>query len=422
MHFGDLSGDANAMAIAEHFVRYAGLAPFVKGRRVLDIACGEGYGSWLLKEWGASFVVGVDISEEAISVAKQRFSREGVEYVRADACNAAELLQHASFDIVASFETIEHVHDPVRLLEGIRSLAAPGAQIFVSCPNDHAAFLPSESNPYHIRKYTFDEFKECSENVLGPANQWLLGVNVQGYALISEMDPLIQSAHRIGCEIVSAAELSSAHLLPSQRNIRPDRTNVLYYVGVWGVTQSISTAALSAQSYVAFIEPWKALDWFRAERRSMQEKSDDVSTALVQLREQVEAGLPTEPSEAQRQIAALHRLIAKIGTDARLQDARAAKAAEAEAEQRLEILSIRHYETEQKLEELGARHNEAEQRLKELDARHYEAEQRLGELRARYDAILRSKSWRLTRVLRGAARLLRGELPHGKRLFLKKQG
>src|SRR5512139_3420831 len=270
MHFSETASETNAMYVAEHFVRYAALAQCVQGRRVLDIACGEGYGSWLLKEWGASSVLGIDISQEAISVAKQQFSREGVEYLIRDACSAVDDLPQGSFDLIASFETIEHVHDPDRFLAGLRALAAPGALIFVSCPNDHAALAPDQTNPYHMRKYTFEEFKICSERVLGPAAQWLLGVNVQGYALVSEEDPLIQASDRRGSDIVSAAEVSSAHLLPSQHNLRPDRTNVLYYVGVWGVTQPVSPAAMSAQSYLTYVEPWKALDWFKVERLRLQ--------------------------------------------------------------------------------------------------------------------------------------------------------
>ena len=188
LRIDDETSMVNAMEAAEHFVRYASLAPIVEGRRVLDIACGEGYGSWLLKKWGASSVVGVDISAEAVATAKQYFSSDGIQYLVADACHISEKLPVAGFDLIASFETIEHVCDTELFLIGLRTLAAPGAQIFVSCPNDHVSCSPDQSNPYHLRKYTFEEFKNCCESVLGTASQWLLGANVQGYALVSEAE------------------------------------------------------------------------------------------------------------------------------------------------------------------------------------------------------------------------------------------
>ena len=160
LHFDDPATMPNAMYAAEHMARYAMLAPFVRGKRVLDIACGEGYGSWFLKEWGAREVIGVDISADAIAVAKKRFSKKGVSFLAGDACRAQDFLAHASFDLIVSFETIEHVEDPQAFLTGLRSLASLEAGIFISCPNDHIAMAADQSNPYHLRKYTFEEFRD----------------------------------------------------------------------------------------------------------------------------------------------------------------------------------------------------------------------------------------------------------------------
>ena len=218
LRFGDGICPSNTMDLIEHFGRYATLARFAKGQRVLDTACGEGYGSWLLKEWGASSVLGLDVSEESISAARREFSRDGVDFRVADAGDAVSALPAASFDLIACFETIEHVDDPERFLTGLRSLAAPGARIFISCANDHVACPPDQRHPYHLRKYTFEEFREFSERVLGSAGQWLLGVNVQGHALMDAADPLISEAELTSRAIfVMAGEGSDAYLLPSQR-------------------------------------------------------------------------------------------------------------------------------------------------------------------------------------------------------------
>ena len=112
LHFGDGICPSNTMDLIEHFGRYAALAKFVKGQRVLDIACGKGYGSWLLKEWGASSVLGLDTSEEAIVAARREFSRDGVDFRVANAGDAVSALPTASFDLIACFDTIEHVMSP----------------------------------------------------------------------------------------------------------------------------------------------------------------------------------------------------------------------------------------------------------------------------------------------------------------------
>lgn len=374
MHFGDTTAEPNVMYLAEHVVRYAALAPWVRGRRVLDIACGEGYGSWLLKEWGASSVLGVDVSEEAVGAAQRQFAREGVQYLVADACHAAEQLPPGSFDVIASFETIEHVRDPERFLAGLRSLAAPGAVILISCPNDHVALPPDQSNPYHLRKYTFEEFKACCEGVLGPASDWLLGVNVQGYALVSERSPLIQETPGGGADIIMAGEPCAAHLLPSQRNVRPDRANVLYYMGVWGTVPAAGPVAVSAQSYQAFIEPWRALDWFKAERERLQREHQLAAAEVARLSAQAQAAAQ-QLADARRQIVALNGVIARIGSDARSRGA----------------------------------------------APPSDADHRLAELQAQHEAVLQSRSWRLTRGLRVAARLMRGEFGHVKASFLARR-
>lgn len=360
MHFGDITEEPNLMYLAEHVVRYAALASLVSERRVLDIACGEGYGSWLLKEWGAASVIGVDVSADAVQAAQRQFGREGVQYLAADACSVAEKLTPGSFDLIASFETLEHLEDPERFLAGLKTLAAPGAQIFISCPNDHVALPPDQSNPFHLRKFTFEEFKTCCEAVLGPASDWLLGVNVQGYGLVSESATQIRDEPRGAAEIIMASKPYKAHLLPSQRNICPNRHNVLYYMGVWGMAPAALPVVVSGQSFQAFIEPWQALEWFKAERERLQ-REHELATA--------------ELAETRRQIVALHGVIARLGSDARSRGALSAP----------------------------------------------DAEHSLTELQAQYEAILRSRSWRLTRGLRVAGRLLRGEFGDVKESFLARR-
>ena len=100
----------------EHWHRYAFALPLAAGKRVLDAACGEGYGSALLATRAAS-VLGADISDTAIDHARARYGAAvNLRFELADA-TALDALPTQSFDLIVSFETLAHVAEQGRLLE-----------------------------------------------------------------------------------------------------------------------------------------------------------------------------------------------------------------------------------------------------------------------------------------------------------------
>src|SRR5262249_531566 len=121
-HAHDRPGYVSAMAYPERIVpdetppgplaihekRYRFALPYCAGKRVLDAGCGVGYGSTLLAQT-ADEVVGVDVSEKAIAYARERYARPNVEF-RVDDLLAPRL-DDASFDVVCSLETLEHLTD-----------------------------------------------------------------------------------------------------------------------------------------------------------------------------------------------------------------------------------------------------------------------------------------------------------------------
>ena len=136
----------------EHAARYVFALPFVEGKRVLDIACGTGYGISLLRS-KARFVTGVDIEPQAAVYAKTQCGE-----------NAAVLLGNGlglpfhddSFDVISSFETLEHLHDRTGFLSELQRVLRGGGNLILSTPNANysATVNGKPSNPFHIHEYT----------------------------------------------------------------------------------------------------------------------------------------------------------------------------------------------------------------------------------------------------------------------------
>ncbi|MGH2898589.1 MAG: class I SAM-dependent methyltransferase, partial [Solirubrobacteraceae bacterium] len=132
---------AGSLVLAEHLARYRFAARLARGRAVLDAACGEGYGSAMLAAAGAASVVGIDIDAETVAHAR---ATHGIDAREGDVGRLP--CEDASFDLVVSFETIEHVAEPERALDEFRRVLSPGGILVVSTPNGDEYL---EDNPYH---------------------------------------------------------------------------------------------------------------------------------------------------------------------------------------------------------------------------------------------------------------------------------
>jgi SAM-dependent methyltransferase len=141
----------------EHWHRYVFARAFVRGKRVLDAACGEGYGSALLAREAAS-VLGIDIAEDAIAHARARYADRGanLRFERGD-CTALDV-PAASFDLITSFETLEHVEAQKALIDGFaRALAADGTLIISSPDKRSYSDVSGFRNEFHVRELYRDE-------------------------------------------------------------------------------------------------------------------------------------------------------------------------------------------------------------------------------------------------------------------------
>jgi len=137
----------------QHIARYEFARSFVRDMVVADVACGTGYGSYdLLKSGGAKRIVGVDISEEAIRYAGEHYKADGLEFVQGDATSLN--LGEEQFDVVVSFETIEHIGLCDRYLDELFRVLTPSGTAIISTPNSRF----SQYNPYHINEFSPREF------------------------------------------------------------------------------------------------------------------------------------------------------------------------------------------------------------------------------------------------------------------------
>jgi len=146
-----------------HLAVYEWIAGQVAGKRVADLACGEGYGSDVLAG-SAADVVGVDANPEAHEHARLRYVRTNLSFKRDLVENVGAI---ADLDAVVFLQTIEHIEEVERLLEAIAS-AAPLA--FISTPN-RLTLAPEgaekSDNPWHLREYTIEEYRALLEPAFG---------------------------------------------------------------------------------------------------------------------------------------------------------------------------------------------------------------------------------------------------------------
>lgn len=134
---------ADIQTFWEHISRYAFATNFISGKCVLDIACGEGYGTAALAKAGASSVIGVDISDIACKNAIRNYG------VDARVGSATEIpLADSSVDIVVSFETIEHIDSPDRFISECYRVLRPNGMAIISTPNAKEGTGVS-LNPFH---------------------------------------------------------------------------------------------------------------------------------------------------------------------------------------------------------------------------------------------------------------------------------
>ena len=147
----------DAALAAEHLHRYAYASRIARGKRVLDIGCGEGYGSAILAAH-AAFVIGVDLDAATVAHAHRKYSNANLDFLLA---SASELPFSLRFDLAVCFEVLEHLEDQIGMVAEIRRVLTPEGVLIISTPDkrtytDEMGF----ENPFHVHELYLEELEE----------------------------------------------------------------------------------------------------------------------------------------------------------------------------------------------------------------------------------------------------------------------
>ena len=247
----------------EHWHRYHFASRWAADRRVLDIACGEGYGSALLAR-SAGHVTGVDVSTQAIEHAKRAYAGLGNVEFKVGSCTAIPIAD-ASVDVAISFETVEHIREQEEFMAELARVLKPDGVVVLSCPNK-AEYTDKRrtENEFHVKELYREELAALVRARF-PHAAWY-GQKPSFYSVIA---PEGQTARQ--GELIEVSEKAPDH---GAAHI----ASPVYFLLVAGRERAAVDAVPATLSVFADHDDWAYNDWFRVtrENRANQERVQEL--------------------------------------------------------------------------------------------------------------------------------------------------
>ena len=393
-----LTSEYGGQTQIEHFHRYLLVREWCRGRDILDVASGEGYGTALLAQVARN-AVGVDISFDAVLHATGAYRADNLSFVRGDARDLP--LPDASRDVIVSFETVEHIAEQQRFLEEVRRILRPDGLLVVSTP-DRDNYSPSESpvNPYHVKELTSAEFaaelrayfSEVSVLFQRPVFGSVIFSTVAGYAAV----PLCFERRGAGHFEASVGLSRPQYMVAfaSNRAISALPSSVYIDTGQLGMLNPTETASLLADANASCTVERDRADAAEAENNRFRDEANAYQARLAG----IEADLNASQSELTaargetRGLLVANEMAEQACTVLRseLSHAREAIVEQARAAMRSELSR-----EALSLEEVTV----AKERAQELEKALLSAKAEITDIRA-------SHSWRVTAPVRRISRIL----------------
>lgn len=267
----------------EHMHRYAWVATLCQDKDVLDIACGEGYGSALLAN-SARSVMGVDISPAAVAHAQGAYTKPNLQYQVGSA--AAIPMPDACVDIAVSFETVEHLTQQTEMLSELRRVLKPNGLLIISSPNkkvysDDRNYV----NEFHVKELYFDEFEALLKTQF-PAVKYL----GQRFAIGSMVLPLEGFEDQYKALKLSDNGVSCETMAP---------TEIMYFVAICAANSALlpplQTSFFVEEKIDLYAESQKMLRWASSLDKEFKER-----TAWAMLLNEENASLRHRQAELER--------------------------------------------------------------------------------------------------------------------------
>ncbi|MFC5552827.1 class I SAM-dependent methyltransferase [Methylobacterium iners] len=332
----------------EHLHRYFLARQLCRGRDVIDVASGEGYGSALLAQT-ASSVTGIEIDQKAVDHANVNYRNSNLRYLHGDARKLP--ISDSCADVVVSFETIEHVGDQISFLQEVKRVLRPGGFFVVSSPNrDVYSPANSAANPFHVCELTPDEFADTLAGHF--ANVRLLFQRpLVGSALI------YRDLSKSACEWMTFERRGNSHFEASNSvprspyvvAIGSDGDLPLAPASIYIHTDEVGTTLSHASAYQSLID--------EVDRQSKRAEAAELE--LAELRGS-NGNLNTVVAELHARLAeaADHAVAATAGMEVRLREACEVNA---EIEAELQVTRHRLSQGELALSELSAAHRNSDE-------------------------------------------------------------